>query len=70
MSDVIIVSWPVGLDTCYGLLTNESYPNVFGYGTDIDMARAGKKLGASFVNTLTTTENLNSLESYEEVEDE
>lgn len=70
MSDVCIISWPVGEETYYGLVTDESYPKVFGYGNNLDIARAGKRFGADFVNTLGVTDNLNSLEEYEEVEDE
>lgn len=70
MSDVIIVSWPVGEETNYGLLTNKSYPKVVGYGDNLEVARMGKRLGAIFVDTLYPIYDLNSFESYEEVEDE
>lgn len=69
-SDVIIVSWPSGGEARYGLLTNESYPKVAGVGRDVQIAKSAKRHGAGFVNTLFFNRDLNSLESYVEVEDE
>lgn len=67
MSDVIIVSWTSGTETYYGLVTNKSYPHVYGFGVHLGAAKEGKKLGADFVDTLGISYDLNSLESYDEV---
>lgn len=69
MSDILIVSWLSGKDTFYGLVTNKSYPYVYGFGPNLGSAKAAKQLGADFVdNTLGANYNLDSLSDYKEVD--
>lgn len=67
MSDVIIVSWSSGTETYYGLVTNKSYPLVYGFGGNLAAAKDAKSLGVAFVDMLGINHDLNSIESYEEV---
>lgn len=70
MSDIIVVSWPHGKDTYYGLVTNKSYPRIYGVGNNLDTARSGKRLGVDFVDTLGTNYSLDSLSDYKEITDD
>lgn len=71
MSDILLIRHvsPLG-PLWYGLVTNESYPHVVGFGENLSAAKIAITLGVDFVNTLGKTGSLDSLEDFEEVDDE
>lgn len=69
MSELLFIGWvDVFGETKYGVLTDKSYPMIYGLGCDSSLSKYASAKGASWIDDhLTTTDDINILTGYFEV---